>query len=70
LTKTAIQKGFNHLDYAEMYGTEEEVGIAIKEAGVPREKLFITNKVAQGIEDIPGALDQSLKKLQTNSFDL
>lgn len=29
-----------------MYGTEEEVAIAIKESGVPREKLFITNKVA------------------------
>ncbi len=53
-----------------MYGTEEEVGIAIKEAGVSREKLFITNKVAQGIEDIPGALDQSLKKLQTSYSDL
>ena len=53
-----------------MYGTEEEVGIAIEEAGVLREKLFITNKVAQGIEDIPAALDQSLKKLRKSYFDL
>ena len=53
-----------------MYGTEEEVGTAIKEAGVPREELFITSKVAQGIEDIPAALDQSLRKLQTSYFDL
>ncbi len=53
-----------------MYGTEEEVGVAIKEAGVPREKLFITNKVAQGIDDIPAAIDQSLKKLQVDYFDL
>lgn len=53
-----------------MYGTEEEVGIAIKESGVLREKLFIINKVAQGIEDILEALDQSLKKLKMNYFDL
>lgn len=62
LTKAVIEKGFYHLDCAEMYGTEEEVGIAIKESGVPREKWFITNKVAQGIEDIKAAIDQSLEK--------
>ena len=70
MTKTAIQKGYIHLDLAEMYGTEEEVGIAIKEAGIPREKLFITNKVAQGIDDIDAAVTQSLKKCQTDYFDL
>ncbi|EAQ88838.1 hypothetical protein CHGG_05457 [Chaetomium globosum CBS 148.51] len=70
LTKAVIEKGFYHLDCAEMYGTEEEVAIAIKESGVPREKLFITNKVAQGIDDIEAAIDQSLQKMQTNYFDL
>ncbi|KAI1115030.1 NADP-dependent oxidoreductase domain-containing protein [Nemania sp. NC0429] len=53
-----------------MYGTEEEVGLAIKESGIPRERLCITNKVAQGIEDIPAALEQSLKKMQVQYFDL
>jgi diketogulonate reductase-like aldo/keto reductase len=53
-----------------MYGTEEEVGVAIKDAGVARQKLFITNKVAQGIDDIPAAIDQSLKKMQLDYFDL
>ncbi|KAH6839446.1 NADP-dependent oxidoreductase domain-containing protein [Chaetomium sp. MPI-CAGE-AT-0009] len=70
LTKAAIEKGFYHLDCAEMYGTEEEVGVAIKESGVPREKLFITNKVAQGIDNIEAAIDQSLQKMQTDYFDL
>ncbi|KAH6620737.1 NADP-dependent oxidoreductase domain-containing protein [Chaetomium sp. MPI-SDFR-AT-0129] len=70
LTKAAIEKGFYHLDCGEMYGTEEEVGVAIKESGVPREKLFITNKVAQGIDDIEAAIDQSLQKIQTDYFDL
>ena len=70
IIKRAIQMGFYHLDCAEMYGTEEEIGIAIKESGVPREKLFITNKVAQGIDNIPAALEQSLQKMQTTYFDL
>lgn len=70
MTKTAIQRGFWHLDCSEMYGTEEEVGVAIKEAGVPREKLFVTDKVAHSIEDIPGALAESLRKLQTDYVDL
>ncbi|GFP57218.1 NAD/NADP-dependent indole-3-acetaldehyde reductase [Trichoderma asperellum] len=70
LIKTAIGKGFYHLDCAEMYGTEEEVGRAIQESGVPREKLFITNKVAQGIDDIEAAIQESLKKLQTDYFNL
>jgi diketogulonate reductase-like aldo/keto reductase len=69
-TKTAIQKGFYHLDCAEMYGTDEEVGIAIKEAGVPREKLFVTNKVSNNIHDICGAVEQGLKKMQLDYFDL
>ncbi|KAL6823359.1 NADP-dependent oxidoreductase domain-containing protein [Trichoderma camerunense] len=70
LIKTAIDKGFYHLDCAEMYGTEEEVGRAIKESEVPREKFFITNKVFQGIDDIDAAIRESLRKMQLDYFDL
>ncbi|OAA56748.1 Aldo/keto reductase [Cordyceps fumosorosea ARSEF 2679] len=70
VTKTAIRKGFHHLDCAEMYGTEEEVGAAIQAAGVPRESLFITNKVAPGIDDIPAAVERSLAKMKLDYFDL
>jgi diketogulonate reductase-like aldo/keto reductase len=70
LTRTALQKGFHHLECAEMYGTEKEVGVAGREAGIPREKLFITNKVAQGLHDIPATIEQSLQKMQMEYFDL
>ncbi|KAL7790508.1 NADP-dependent oxidoreductase domain-containing protein [Trichoderma afarasin] len=70
LIKTAIKKGFYHLDCAEMYGTEEEVGRAIKDSEVPREKFFITNKVSQGIDDIDAAIRESLRKMQLDYFDL
>lgn len=43
--KKAIAAGHRHLDCAEIYKTESEVGVAIKESGIPREELFITTKV-------------------------
>ncbi|KAF2009096.1 Aldo/keto reductase [Aaosphaeria arxii CBS 175.79] len=58
VAEIAIRKGFHHIDCAEMYDTEQEIGIAIKKA------------VAQGIDDIAAALDHSLEKMQLTYFDL
>ncbi|KAI5306563.1 hypothetical protein KEM56_000258 [Ascosphaera pollenicola] len=68
--KTAIKVGYNHLDTAEVYNTERELGLAIKESGVPREQLFITTKVMRNIADIPNALNMSLEKLGLDYVDL
>lgn len=68
--KTAIKLGYYHLDGAEFYNTEPELGAAIKESGVPREKLFVTTKVINNIADIPNAIDTSLKKLGLDYVDL
>lgn len=44
--KTAIQCGYRHIDTAQYYENETEVGEGIRLSGVPREELFIVTKIA------------------------
>ncbi|GKT87047.1 aldo keto reductase [Colletotrichum tofieldiae] len=70
-TVRAIKVGYRHLDGAEVYGNEEELGAAIKKAEVPREKLFVTTKISgtkkQNTEE---AFVRSLSKLGLDYVDL
>lgn len=69
--KQAIDAGYRHLDCAEAYGNESELGAAIKAAKVPREKLFVTTKIgATAKKSAVEALQVSLKKLGLDYVDL
>lgn len=43
--KLALKLGYRHIDGANAYGNEKQIGEAIKESGVPREELFVTSKL-------------------------
>ncbi|KAF7900322.1 uncharacterized protein EAF01_007624 [Botrytis porri] len=67
----AIHAGYYHLDGAQVYGNETEMGMAIKESGVPREKFFITTKITgTQVVDTQAIFEESLKKLQLDYVDL
>jgi len=68
--KTAIKLGYYHLDTAEMYHTELEMGAAIKESKIERSKLFVTTKVSKSYANIAAAVDASLKNLGLDYLDL
>lgn len=69
IIKSAIEQGIRHIDKAQAYGKEEEIGIAIKESGIQREELFITTKF-RDIKELPGSIDLSLESLQLVYVDL
>ena len=69
----ALELGYKHVDTASMYNNEEDVGVAIQESSLPREKLFITTKVNSselGYESTLEACERSLKKLKLTYIDL
>lgn len=69
----ALKVGYRHIDTAQAYFNEEEVGLAIKKSGIPRNEIFITTKVwidRYGYENTKASIEESLKKLQTDYIDL
>jgi len=69
----ALQAGYRHIDTAEMYGNEAEVGAAISRSGLGRGEVFVTTKLENGShrpDDARAAFDQSLKALGFDYVDL
>jgi diketogulonate reductase-like aldo/keto reductase len=69
----ALKHGYRHIDTAEFYGNEEDVGSAIRKSGIPREEVFITTKVwnsSHGKENTIKSLKESLRRLGVDYVDL
>ena len=69
----ALKAGYRHIDTARKYGTERQVGEAIRASGVPRGDIFLTTKVSHENlreADFARSVEQSLKALDVDTIDL
>ncbi|MGM0422793.1 MAG: aldo/keto reductase [Pseudomonadota bacterium] len=69
----ALDVGYRHIDTAQIYGNEKEVGTAIKNADIPRSDIFLTTKIwldNMKRDDVTASLEKSLQDLQTDYCDL
>jgi 2,5-diketo-D-gluconate reductase A len=70
---TALEAGYRHIDTAQMYGNEREVGDAIRRVGLDRAEVFVTSKLANDAhrpDDARKAFDASLEALGFDYLDL
>jgi 2,5-diketo-D-gluconate reductase B len=69
----ALQRGFRHIDTAQMYQNEADVGAAIRASGIPRDAIFVTTKVWVDNyirQRFMASVDESLRRLQSDHIDL
>ncbi|MFI0791434.1 aldo/keto reductase [Micromonospora rubida] len=69
----ALKIGYRHIDTAEMYGNEAEVGQAVRASGLNRDEVFVTSKLNNGFhrpDDARRAFDSTLAALKMDHIDL
>jgi 2,5-diketo-D-gluconate reductase B len=71
--KSALSLGYRHIDTAQMYENESEVGDGITSSGIPRREIFLTTKIWHDQlekNDLINSLHDSLARLKTDHVDL
>ncbi len=71
--EAAVRMGYRHLDTAQLYGNEAEVGAGLAASGVDRNDVWLTTKVWNDNLDpglLRGSVEASLKRLRTDHVDL
>src|SRR6201996_2612769 len=72
-TLMAIELGYRHIDTAQIYGNESEIGRAIRDSGLARGDIFLTTKIAPNnlrAAAVRQSHDESLKRLGLDQVDL
>ena len=71
--REALRIGYRHIDTAEMYGNEKEVGEAVRASGLDRGDIYVTSKLNNSFhepDDARRAFDQTLADLGFDYVDL
>ena len=71
--RTALDIGYRHIDTAQIYENEKEVGQALQQSGVPRADIFLTTKVWMSNVrdgDLQRSVGESLARLRVDYIDL
>jgi 2,5-diketo-D-gluconate reductase B len=69
----ALEAGYRHIDTAQIYGNEAEIGAALAESSVSREELFLTTKIwndQHAADRVVASTEDSLRRLRTDYVDL
>jgi 2,5-diketo-D-gluconate reductase A len=69
----ALEAGYRHIDTAEMYGNEKQVGQGVRASGLARSKVFVTSKLNNGFhrpDDARAAFAETLADLGLDYVDL
>ena len=70
---TGLDVGYRHIDTAQIYGNEAEVGQAIAASGVARDDIFVTTKIwtdSLTADKLVPSLRGSLERLRMDRVDL
>lgn len=73
LVEQALRLGYRHIDTAQIYENEREVGEALRASGVPRNEVFVTTKIWTSHfapHDLERSTKESLNKLRLAEVDL
>jgi 2,5-diketo-D-gluconate reductase A len=69
----ALEAGYRHIDTAQMYGNEKQVGEGIRAFGIDRADVFVTSKLSNAYhrpDDARRAFDRTLADLGSDYVDL
>lgn len=71
--QSALDMGYRHIDTAQVYGNEKEVGDGMKASKIDRDEVFLASKVwidNLSAKDVKSSTEASLEKLKTDYIDL